>query len=221
MATAPSASRILAWLVFLLSVPTGMLVGRTVDPYVGWHPAPPPPRPPYLATASVHASQPAAGTVERPKHAARHASVQAAPPGADPDAPLAVRKLFASPSSHSDWTTYGAAMEESKRTGKPVMIDFYADWCPPCQMLKSQVFEDPALLAQVEKVVIPVSIVDRERERGFNSDETQELQNLYRADAFPTLIVVSARTGMMTRVQGFLGADETVTWIRESARALR
>jgi len=61
----------------------------------------------------------------------------------------------------------------------------------------------------------------RKRERGFNGDETQLLQNLYRANAFPTLIVVSARTGMMTRVQGFLGADETVAWIRESVRALR
>ena len=112
-------------------------------------------------------------------------------------------------------------MAESKRTGKPVMIDFSANWCGPCQRLKSQVFDEDALARQVQNVVIPVSIVDRVQERGFNGDETKHLQDQYNADAFPTLIVVSARTGLMTRTQGFAGPRATVAWIRESARLLR
>ena len=112
-------------------------------------------------------------------------------------------------------------MAESKRTGKPVMIDFSADWCGPCQSLRAKVFDDDALARQIQNVIIPVSIVDRVRERGFNTDETENLQNQYNADAFPTLIVVSARTGLMTRTQGLAGPRATVAWIRESARLVR
>jgi thiol:disulfide interchange protein len=130
-------------------------------------------------------------------------------------------KHAASVHYYSDWTSYEAAMAESKRTGKPVMIDFSADWCGPCQRLRAEVFDDVALARQVQNVIIPVSIVDRVRERGFNGEEAEHLQNEYNADAFPTLIVVSARTGLMMRTQGYAGPHATVAWIRESARLVR
>ncbi len=112
-------------------------------------------------------------------------------------------------------------MAESKRTGKPVMIDFSADWCGPCQRLRAQVFEQSALAREIQDIVIPVSIVDRVQETGFNSEQTEHLQHEYAADGFPTLIVVSARSGLMTRTQGFAGPGSTVEWIRESARVVR
>jgi thiol:disulfide interchange protein len=121
----------------------------------------------------------------------------------------------------STWTTLDAAMAESERNGKPIMIDFNAEWCGPCQMLKHEVFEDAGNAPRVQTAVIPVSIVDRQREDGSNPPETQTLQARYQIDAFPTLIVFSPKTGRVQRARGFGGADRTVAWILSAAEQVR
>ena len=121
----------------------------------------------------------------------------------------------------SSWTSFNAAMEESQRTGKPVLIDFNAEWCPPCQRLKREVFDDWSLGRAVQVAVIPVSIVDRIREEGRNAEEVQDLQRRYSVDAFPTLVVTSARTGRSVQARGYGGPQATMAWINQAAKSVR
>ncbi|RMG58087.1 MAG: protein-disulfide reductase DsbD [Gammaproteobacteria bacterium] len=40
-----------------------------------------------------------------------------------------------------------AALEEARKAGQPVMLDFYADWCVSCKEMEKYTFHDPRVIA--------------------------------------------------------------------------
>jgi thiol:disulfide interchange protein len=121
----------------------------------------------------------------------------------------------------SNWSSLDQALDESRRNGKPVMIDFYAEWCGPCRDMKRLVFDDRTHGDAVRVAVIPVSIVDRVREEGRNTDAVDDLQRRYGVQAFPTLVVFHPGTGRSVSTRGFGGAQHTVQWIENAALSVR
>ena len=122
---------------------------------------------------------------------------------------------------YSTWTTFDVATKQARSNGKPIMLDFNAEWCGPCQALKGEVFEHAAAGTTVKAAVIPVSVVDRTREDGSNSVQVAELQQRFKVDVFPTLVVYSPATGRAVRLEGYPGAAETLRWITDTAVAVK
>jgi len=55
---------------------------------------------------------------------------------------------------HIAWQPYSEQrMQQAVAEGKPVIIDFYADWCLPCKELEAKTFSDPRVVRAFEGVV--------------------------------------------------------------------
>ena len=84
---------------------------------------------------------------------------------------------------------------------KPVLVDFYADWCGPCQMMAK-------ILTQVSaqmKDEIKVAKVDTER--------YPELASEHKIHALPTLLLF--KDGQpIDRIEGVVTADQLASRVR-------
>ena len=67
--------------------------------------------------------------------------------------------------------------EEVIKSEKPVLIDFYADWCGPCKMLSPIIDE----IAEENYEIKVVKV---------NVDDSQDLAMKYQVMSIPTLVVI-------------------------------
>ena len=114
----------------------------------------------------------------------------------------------ASAASHQDelsWQPYrGATVQRAVESGRPVIIDFYADWCVPCKELDAKTFADP----RVEKRLAGYDRFKVDMTR--STKENSELAGLYSVRGVPTVILYRAgeETG---RITGFEPPERFLT----------
>lgn len=100
------------------------------------------------------------------------------------------------------WTPYSEqALSEAAAAGKPVMIDFTADWCIPCHELDRSTFSDPRVTALAVRFV-PLR-VDMTRV----GEREKSIRDKYSIRGVPTIIFIDgtgAERGDL-RVTGFVG----------------
>ena len=58
------------------------------------------------------------------------------------------------------WVPLANAEEIARKTGKPILYDFTAEWCGPCHLLDDAVFEDAKLAAKINEQFVPVRVTD-------------------------------------------------------------
>jgi thiol:disulfide interchange protein len=101
---------------------------------------------------------------------------------------------------------YQAALDESRRAGKPVVLDFYADWCGPCQWMKANTWGEPRVKQAMRNYVF-VSV---------NVDQNQELARLYSVSSIPRVVVISPEGKILASQVGAMPPDRLLSWLPDA-----
>ena len=111
------------------------------------------------------------------------------------------------PVSTVEWRTdLDDALAEARQTGKPILVDFSADWCPPCVAMKHDVWPNPGVERALKRSYIPLLI---------DVDRNGEVADRYGVGGIPTVLVLDAE-GRVLRRATFLTARAMVDFLDAS-----
>ncbi|HXE55234.1 MAG TPA: thioredoxin family protein [Tepidisphaeraceae bacterium] len=100
-------------------------------------------------------------------------------------------------------TDFSAALQEAKQTGKPMLLDFSAKWCGPCQDMRRTTWSS-AKVASALGDYVPVQI---------DVDARPDLAHQFNAEAIPHLVVLDSSGNLVKWTEGELPPDEFLQWL--------
>ena len=96
--------------------------------------------------------------------------------------------------------TWEEALAASKREGKPIFVDAYAEWCGPCKRMAAQTFPDPKVGAFFNTNFVCLK-VDMEKR------ENATFVSKFPVSAYPTLLFIDENGALVMKQTGAQGVE--------------
>ncbi|MCK5661320.1 MAG: thioredoxin family protein [Methanosarcinales archaeon] len=97
------------------------------------------------------------------------------------------------------WYSYTGGKYQSNNSGKPIMVDVYADWCGWCKTLDEETYSDARVIELATDSFISVKV---------NGDDDYDFAMKYGIRNYPTILFTDSEGNEIHRVIGFRNADQ-------------
>jgi thioredoxin-related protein len=110
------------------------------------------------------------------------------------------------------WLAFDDGLAQARSTKKPIMINFYTDWCVYCKKLERETLQDPEVARTLESSFIAIRL-DAENGsarlsyRG-KSFSNVEFSRYFGVTAFPSIAFLNDKGEAITMVPGFVPAPQ-------------
>lgn len=99
---------------------------------------------------------------------------------------------------------YNEALAKSKVDKKPLLIFFYATWCPHCKKMKAEVFTDSIVTAFYRKNFILMSV---DATSTYGQELRTKLKDKFIVSSFPTFAFLDSNENLLYCISGELKRD--------------
>ena len=113
------------------------------------------------------------------------------------------------------WQPYSPQLLQQAKDGtKPVILDFYADWCIPCKELDKFTFSDEGVLGQSENFMMLKADLTH-----FQSEQTNTLRNKFKIKGVPTIVFIN-KEGIEIDALRLIGFEEADQFLKRMIKVL-
>jgi thioredoxin:protein disulfide reductase len=125
------------------------------------------------------------------------------------------RTVASRASNAIQWFPYSQAMlGQAAREGKPVFIDFYADWCVPCKEMDTQTFAVPEVVTRSKDfIMLKVDLTSTEDPRA------EALREKYQVKGVPTFVFLRSTGQEISDLRG-TGFESKDVILKKMSRVL-
>ncbi|MCD0465459.1 thioredoxin family protein [Flavobacterium sp. ENC] len=107
-------------------------------------------------------------------------------------------------------TAYKTGLETARTANKPLFVMLYADWCPHCNLMKKEVFSDPAVMDFLKKNYVCLW-------KNIEKEEGKMLKDKFNTKSLPTFLFLDANETLLYALKGEM---KTAAFLTEATYAL-
>jgi thiol:disulfide interchange protein DsbD len=106
---------------------------------------------------------------------------------------------------------YAAALAQAKRQGRPVLLEFTADWCPPCQWMDANVYSQQRVADRIARQFVAVQV-----DLSNPGPAQQRLADQWQVRGVPAMLLLSPEGEPIARHVGRMRADAMLRWFEQA-----
>lgn len=103
------------------------------------------------------------------------------------------------------WLSYAEGRQRGEAENKKVFLVFNADWCRYCLKMEKETFQDPTVIAYVNRNFVPISV---------NSDKQQDIASKYNVRGLPSTWFISENGDRIGNRPGYISSKEMLNVLK-------